>query len=102
VLNSILLSRDTYRYYREVCYDDWQVEKEEAEEGPLRLGAQDTPASAAVLGLPLIDTVVWEASPVSVSLLRRELNFILPLFLVLSYRLGVCNLLSFEMIGAGL
>ena len=81
MLNRTLLSRDTYRYYREVCYDDWQVEKEEAEEGPLRLGAQDTPTVAAVLGLALIDTEVREACPVSVSLLWRELNFILPLFL---------------------
>ena len=83
VLNSILLSKDAYRYYREVCKNDWQVEKEEAEQGPLWLGAKDKPASAAVLGLPLIDRVVWEARPVSVLLLRRELDFILPLFLVL-------------------
>jgi hypothetical protein len=69
VLNSILLSRDTYWYYREVSYDDWQVEKEEAEEGPLRLRPQDTPASATVLGLPLIDGEVREARPVSVPLL---------------------------------
>ena len=86
MLNSILLSRDTYRYYREVCYDDWQVKKEEAEEGPFRLRPQDTPAPAAVLGLPLIDGEVREASPVSVPLLWRELNFILPLFLVQRYR----------------
>ena len=97
----LLLSSDTYRYYREVCDDDWQVEKEEAEESPLRLRTQDTQAPAAVLGLPLIDGVVREASPVSVPLLRRELNFILPLFLLLGDGGGVSNLLSFKVHGAG-
>lgn len=39
VLNSILLSKDAYRDYREVRKNDWQVEKDKAEEGPLWLGA---------------------------------------------------------------
>ena len=63
------------------------------------MGPQDTPTSAAVLGFPLIDGEVREASPVSVPLLRGELNFILPLFLFLG--MGVSNLLSFKVHGAG-
>jgi hypothetical protein len=39
VLNSILLSKDAYRDYREVRKNNWQVEKDKAEEGPLWLGA---------------------------------------------------------------